>query len=266
MSQERSQGYFAGVVVPWRRIRLAQSWLAGVNVDERRLPESTGVADRFRNGVRGGWALNSSRQYGYSISPEDGTWAAVNLERVTTGLGADGNAFSLTGDWRVYLRGLGRHHVAAFRLAAASSTGDAGMKRVFDLGGSGIPFAPFALGQRVVGLLRGLPTDDRQGTAALVANVDYRFPLARVERGIKTWPIFLRDIHGALFADVGSAGKAIDALPSAAWSVGGELGTRITLGYTWNLSLAAGAAWVRDPSRADQPDRFAAFVRTGYAF
>ncbi len=140
------------------------------------------------------------------------------------------------------------------------------MKRVFDLGGSGIPLAPFALGQRVVGLLRGLPADDRQGPAALVANADYRFPLARIERGIRTWPIFLRDIHGAVFADVGSAGQAIDELPSAVWSVGGELAARLTLGYTWNLSLAAGAAWVRDPSRADQPDRVAAFVRTGYAF
>ena len=265
-SQERSQGLFAGVLVPWRRVRLAQSWLAGVDVDRRRLPASTGVADRFRNGLRAGWALNSSRQYGYSISPEDGTWAAVNLERVTTGLGADGNAYSITGDWRVYLPGPGRHHVAAFRVAVASSTGDMGMKRAFDLGGSGMPFAPFALGQRVVGLLRGLPSDERQGTAALVANVDYRFPLARLERGIKTWPIFVRDIHGAVFADVGSAGTALDALPAAAWSMGGELGTRITLGYTWNLSLAAGAAWVRDPARADQPDRVALFVRTGYAF
>ena len=80
----------------------------------------------------------------------------------------------------------------AVRLAAASSTGDAGMKRVFDLGGTGIPLAPFALGQRVVGLLRGLPADDRQGPAALVANADYRFPLARIERGIRTWPIFGR--------------------------------------------------------------------------
>jgi outer membrane protein assembly factor BamA len=254
------------VIVPWRRVRLAQSWLAGVDIDQRRLPESTGVADRARNGFRGGWALNSARHYGYSISPEDGTWGAINLERVTTGLGADGNAFSVTGDWRLYLRGLGRHHVAALRIGAASSTGDAGMKRVFDLGGSGAPPAPFALGQRVVGLLRGLPQDERQGTAALVGNADYRFPLARVERGIRTWPIFLRDIHGAVFADVGSAGSSIDALPAAAWSVGGELATRLTLGYTWNLSLSAGAAWVRDPSRADRPDRFAIFLRTGYAF
>ena len=266
VSQERSQGIFAGVIVPWRRVRVAQSWLGGVESDQRRLPASTGIADRSRNGVRAGWALASSRQYGYSVSPEHGTWAAVNLERVTTVLGADGNASSLTIDWRVYLPGLRRHHVAAIRVGAASSTGDSGMTRVFDLGGTAVPPAPFALGQRGVGLLRGLPSDERQGTAALVGNIDYRFPLARVERGIKAWPIFLRDIHGAVFADVGSAGNAIDALPAAAWSVGGELATTITLGYTWSLSLAAGAAWVRDPSRAGERDRVAAFVRTGYAF
>ena len=118
----------------------------------------------------------------------------------------------------------------------------------------------------MVGLLRGLPQDERIGPALLVANVDYRFPLARVERGIRTWPVFLRDVHGAIFADVGSAGRAIDELPAAAYSIGGEVATRITLGYSWNLSLAAGVAWVRDASRPDQPDRTAAFVRTGYAF
>jgi len=111
ISQERSQGVFAGVLVPWRRVRLSQNWLAGVSVDERHLPDASGVADRSRNGVRGGWALNSSRQYGYSISPEDGVWMALNVERVTPGLGADANALTLTGDWRGYVRGLGRHHV-----------------------------------------------------------------------------------------------------------------------------------------------------------
>jgi outer membrane protein assembly factor BamA len=191
---------------------------------------------------------------------------ALNLERVTPKLGADANAFTVTGDWRGYVRGIGLHHVAAIRLGAASSTGDSGMKRSFSLGGSGLSAGPFAMGQRAVGLLRGLPHDERIGTAVLVANLDYRFPLARVERGIGTWPVFLRDIHGAAFADAGSAGSAMDALPAAAFSIGGELATRVTLGYSWNLSLAAGAAWVHDPSRADQPGRFAAFVRTGYAF
>jgi hypothetical protein len=265
-SQERSQGFFGGVLLPWRRVRVAQSGLAGVEVDQRHLPDAAGVSDRSRNAVRGGWALNSSREYGYSISPEDGVWTAANVEQVTTGLGADGTAFTVTGDWRGYVRGLRRHHVAAVRIGAASSTGDAGMTRTFSLGASGLATSPFAMGQRMVGLLRGLPQDERVGTALLVANLDYRFPVARVERGIRTWPIFLRDVHGAVFADAGSAGQAMDELPAAALSIGGEVATRITLGYSWNLSLAAGVAWVRDAARPDQRDRVAAFVRTGYAF
>jgi hypothetical protein len=181
-------------------------------------------------------------------------------------LAADGEAWSLTWDLRGYRRGFAAHHVAAFRLAGASSTGDAAMRRTFDLGGTGVPAAPFAIGHSAIGLLRGLPQDAREGPAALVANVDYRFPIVRVERGIRTWPFFLRDVHGALFADIGSAGEALDTLPAAAWSVGGELGARLTLGYTWNLSVAAGAAWVRDPVRRNDHDGMAVFVRTGYAF
>jgi outer membrane protein assembly factor BamA len=254
------------VLVPWRRVRVAQSWLAGMDVDQRRLPPEAGIGDRLRNGLRAGWALNSSRQYGYSISPENGIWTALNLERVTPGLGADASAFTMTADWRGYAPGFGRHHVAALRLGVASSTGDAAMRRLFDLGGSGLSASPFALGPRAVGLLRGLPPDDRQGTALLVANVDYRFPVVRVERGIRTWPLFLRDVHGAAFADIGSAGPAFDDLPCAVSSIGVELASRLTLGYTWNLSVAAGGAWIHDPSRSGQPDRFALFVRTGYAF
>jgi hypothetical protein len=49
-------------------------------------------------------------------------------------------------------------------------------------------------------------------------------------------------------------------------SLGAELAARLTLGYSWNLNVAAGVGWVHDPARADRPDRAAAFVRTGYAF
>jgi hypothetical protein len=265
-AQERSQGLFVGTLVPWRRVRLAQNWMAGVEIDERRLPAEAGIADRSRNAWRAGWALNSSREYGYSISAEDGVRAALNVERVTPGLGADAHAVTFTADARAYVPGFGAHHVVAVRLAAAGSEGDAGMTRSFSLGGSAVPADTFVIAKRAVGLLRGLPVDDRTGAAVLVGNLDYRFPLARVERGIRTWPFFLRDLHGAVFLDVGSAGPALDTLPKAARSMGGEIASRLTLGYSWNLSVAAGAAWVHDPRLSSRPDRFAVFIRTGYAF
>jgi hypothetical protein len=265
-SQERSRGLFAGVLLPWRRVRIAQNWLAGVEVDERSYPEDSGIPDRARNAVRAGWAVNTSREYGYSISPEEGVRVTVNAERVTSSLGADGDAFTLAADARGYVPGFAPHHVVALRAAAAGGGGDEAMRRVFRLGGNGAPAAAFQLGQDAIGLVRGLPPADRAGEAAAVANLDYRFPLVRVERGVRTWPVFLRDVHGAIFCDVGSAGGSLGTLPPAAVSAGGELAARFTLGYGWNVSLAAGAAWTHDPARPDRPDRFAAFLRTGYAF
>jgi hypothetical protein len=73
-------------------------------------------------------------------------------------------------------------------------------------------------------------------------------------------------VHAALFTDVGSAGPALRALPAPAFSVGAELASDLTLGYSWGLTLVAGAAWTHDPGRPDGPGRAAVFVRTGYAF
>jgi outer membrane protein assembly factor BamA len=237
-----------------------------VDLDERRYAEGTGIPNRRRNSVRAGWSVSSSRQFGYSISPEDGMAVRLNVEQVEPALGADGAAFTVTADGRAYMPGLGSNHVVAVRAALADSRGDAAMQRTFNLGGSGVAFRAFDMGSQSIGLLRGLPSDERAGAAVFVANLDYRCPIVRVERGIRTWPVFLRDAHGALFVDVGSAGDGLDALPAAALSAGAELGTRLTLGYSWDVSLVAGAAWTHDPTRPDRPDRFAAYVRTGFAF
>jgi hypothetical protein len=265
-SEEQTREMFAGVLVPWRRERISQSWLVGADLNERRLPDPAGILDRRRNALRAGWSLNSSRVFGYSISPERGVRSVVTLEHVSPAMGADGQAASVTADGRAYLPGMGAHHVFAIRGAVGSSTGDAGVRRVFSLGESGLPAAGFGFGRRTLGLLRGFDPDTMTGSAIAVANIDYRFPLLRVERGVRTWPVFLRQLHGAFFTDIGAAGPALGTLPSPAVSVGAEIASDLTLGYSWGLTLVAGAAWTHDPGRPDRPDRAAVFVRTGYAF
>jgi hypothetical protein len=140
------------------------------------------------------------------------------------------------------------------------------VRRGFSLGESGLPLAGFGFGRRTLGLLRGFDTDTMTGSAIAVANLDYRFPLLRLERGFRTWPLFLRQLHGAVFTDIGAAGPALDSLPAPAVSVGAEIASDLTLGYSWGVTLVAGAAWTHDPARRDQPNRAAVFVRTGYAF
>ena len=265
-SEEETRELFAGVLVPWRRVRISQSWLVGADLNERRFPGAAGILDRRRNAVRAGWRLNSSRLFGYSISPETGVSSVVTLERVSPTMGADGQATSVTVDGRAYTPGFCEHHVLALRGAAGLSTGDVGVRRGFSLGASGLPLAGFGFGRRTLGLLRGFDPDTMTGFAIAVANIDYRFPLLRVERGVRTWPVFLRQLHGAFFTDIGAAGPALGSLPAPAVSVGAEIASDLTLGYSWGLTLVAGAAWTHDPGRPDRPDRAAVFVRTGYAF
>jgi hypothetical protein len=265
-TEEQTREVFAGVLVPRRRVRVSQSWLVGADLNERRFPDASGLPDRRRNAVRAGWALNSAHVFGYSISPEEGARTVAALEQVSPALGADGRATSVTVDLRAYLPGLREHHVLACRGAAGVSSGDAAVRRAFSLGETGLPAAGFRFGQRTLGLLRGIGTDTMVGSAVAVANLDYRFPLLRVERGISTWPMFLRTLHGAVFTDIGAAGPTLDGLPAPALSIGAEIASDLTLGYSWGLTLVAGAAWTHEPGRTGRPDGAAVFVRTGYAF
>ena len=87
-----------------------------------------------------------------------------------------------------------------------------------------------------------------------------------MERGIRTWPLFVRMLHGAVFADAGSTGPSLGALRGTAWSAGAELSVDLTLGYSWNLPLTLGVAQTHAPDRPGAPDRAAFYLRTGYAF
>jgi len=265
-SDERTREFFAGVVIPARRVRVAQTWLAGVDFQVRRVPSAAAIPDRSRHALRAAWGLSSAHVFGYSISPERGVRTSVTIERVLPALGADGQATTVTADARGYIPAFGRHDVLAVRAAVGSSRGDRIVRRRFGLGEAALPLSGLSFSDDALGLLRGLGSDARVESAIAVANVDYRFPLLRVERGVRTWPVFLRDVHGSVFFDAGSAGPTLGDLPSAASAFGAEVSARFTFGYAWNVSLTAGVARVHDPSRVDRRDRTAAFVRTGYAF
>ena len=54
-------------------------------------------------------------------------------------------------------------------------------------------------------LLRGFPANTFAGSHVAVANAEYRWPLARPQRGHGTWPLFVHSLHAAVFADAGHA-------------------------------------------------------------
>ncbi len=262
----RSRELMAGALFPVRRVRWTSTALAAlfVSSDAVECPTCEKPIDSRsrRSAVRAGWRLSNARAFGYSISAEEGSSIAVTTELTRRFLGADADAGALVADARHYVRVFPRHAVVAVRAAGAASWGDRRLRRPFAAGGSGPRPAGFGVDVDAIGLLRGFDDADAIGDRAAVVNLDYRFPLAWVQRGIGTWPVFLRSIHGAVFADAGHAWDRRFRTADVRRSFGGELSFDAGFGSSIGMTIATGVAWRHDRGRRD----IVAFARIGRAF
>ena len=247
--ESRSTGLDAGVLLPWKRVRHVQSIIGAfhastdsVTCDTCDLASDARVA---RRSIRSGYAFTSAKTYGYSISREEGWSLTATQEAIAGALGSGGNAGAIVADLRGYRRVWPRHGVLAARLATADSWGDKQVRRAFTDTGNGPQPGGFLFESDAIGLVRGFD-DDRRGWHAAVANLDYRFPLWRLERGMGTLPAFVRTVHGALFADAGHAWNASFRASDARTSLGVELSVDTILGYALPLTFTGGAAWRHD--------------------
>jgi hypothetical protein len=184
---------------------------------------------------------------------------------VRRAFGGDGRGDAYTGELRGYLRAGGRHSVFAIRAAGGVATGDPRVRRFFTAGGPGPKDAPLDFDSDAVGLMRGFDTNDSPGSRIAVVNADYRWPIARIERGLGTWPFFLRTVHASIFLDAGQAWDRHFRWRDSRTATGGELSLDTVLLYSVPVTLTAGVAWRHDGSNAVD-DGPAAFVRVGRAF
>ena len=257
----------AGVLLPTRRVRWSMASLGALHLSRDRLdcpscpdPDRTAA----RSALRGAWRFSNAKAFGYSISAEEGASFTVTGELARRALGSDGDATAVTADARGYLRLFPRHGVVAARIAAAAAAGDERIRRAYSAGGSGPQPGGFDFGSGAIGLLRGYEESDLRGDRAAVLNLDYRVPFAWVERGLGTWPLLLRSVHGAVFFDAGNAWTDRFRRANIRRSLGAELSFDVVLGYELPLTIAAGAAW-----RTGGPGErrgVAGFARVGRAF
>ncbi len=254
-----------GLLVPVRHVRVSHLALFALStgVDEYTLPARTLSFDR--RSARAAWATTSARTYAYSISPEDGVTAGATVERVPRALGSFGDATTFTADARGYLPGLGRNHVVAVRGAAGVSTGDLDVRRNFHLGGAEPNSNVVDTGRHAISLLRGFSVDTFAGSHVALVNADYRWPIARPQRGVGTWPIMLHTVHAALFADAGHAWTNAFLFSAVKTSLGAEVSAAFVAGYSFRLTATLGAAWGHDGSGTVR-DRATVYVRIGHAF
>jgi hypothetical protein len=255
----------AGVLFPIRHVRVSHLAFFSMLSASDHYTRPAGDFSRDRVAVRGAWATTTAHVYGYSVSPEGGVALGGTAEAVPSALGSFADAHAYTADVRAYLPGFAPHQVVAIRAAGGVSTGDPVLRRTFHLGGAAPAGGTIDFDRDAISLLRGFPADTFAGSHVALVNAEYRFPLARPQRGHGTWPFFIHTIHGAIFADAGHAWtRAFDA-DEVKTSFGAEISARIVAGFFLPLTITGGAAWGHDGSRTVS-DRATIYARVGYAF
>jgi hypothetical protein len=261
--QERRMEF--GTYVPFRRVRWRQAVLASYSADRAIFTGPRDDRQVDRGAIRLGWAFDSARRYGYSISRVDGVSAGVTTELARPGLGADGSATFTRADVRGFVPLWPRHGVLALRASGAASAGDATARRLLRLGGHQAEAGVMSFSEDATSLLRGFAANTFLGNRVALVNAEYRVPLVYVERGVRTWPVFLRSLHANAFLDVGHAWNGPFRWADRKWSWGGELAADTVLGYALPMTIAGGVAWGRDGAGA-VPDTRRVYVRVGHGF
>ncbi len=253
------------MIVPVRHTRVQHAARASILRAAADYTLGDGAFSRERTAIRAAWQTNTARSYGYSISREDGVTVGVTAEMARRDLGSFADATTTTADARAYLPGLAPHHVFAVRVAGGASHGDATVGRVFLLGGPSPGTGVVDFDSDAFSLLRGFSADSFAGSHAAVANAEYRWPIARPQRGHGTWPLFLHTVHAAIFADAGNAWTGAFDRHAIKSSAGAQLSADLVAGFFAPFTVSAGAAWGHDGSH-HVADGVTAYFRVGKAF
>lgn len=200
----------------------------------------------FRSELRLSWSYSDQERYGYDISPSNGRALGFTLSVSDPIIGSTLQAIELTWFFRQYIRMPWlQHHVLAFHYSGGIAGGDLQNRGIFGVGGFGevTPIDGLLNGVILGGVaLRGYPAFDRSGNQFHLAQLEYRFPVFRINAGPWTLPIYLNRIHASLFADVGDAFFGQFDIETFRVGVGGSLMLDFTLGYLLSFTLRVGYA------------------------
>jgi hypothetical protein len=253
----RETAVVAELVTPLHRYY--SQWAAHIGAVEERESDAVlrqgAVAEPALRDRVAGLAITyaSASEMPRSVSRSDGRELMLVAEDSDIIKGSDFTGRAMHIDWKEFIR-LGGEHVLALRGIAAK--GDDGI-RPFNLGGvTKVNYLPLLFDTSTLnapfnrrdfalrGYDEGLP--QLTGTQMRMASLEYRFPLMRLERGFMAPPIGLHQVHGALFADTGTA-WANGASPEKYYTgYGAELNADTVLFYGMLLRLSLGGAYGLD--------------------
>jgi hypothetical protein len=192
-------------------------------------------------GLEAAWTFSSARQYPFSVSPQDGLRLRLAALKEDPAFGSRLALTKLVGDARAYLRVFGETDVMALRVGGGTTLGRPAFTQSYAVGGfpDGSLLDVVRTNQTV---LRGYPQDAFAGRRFVHGNLEYRFPLAHPQRGWRTFPLFVRHIHGAVFADAGHAWSGTFGLADLKTAVGATLGADVFAGHGLPITATLGLA------------------------
>ena len=194
------------------------------------------AASSQRRGLAGVALLYDTRsRYHHSISAASGRRVLFVVESNQI-IPSDWSGAVLSLDWQEFLH-LGRSQVLALRLTGVHADADASPARLGD---------PTTQEERLLGrdryTLRGYPDGALAGRRLALGTVEWRLPLARVQRNWQLLPLGLRDVHGALFLESGRvAGTDNSDLNRRRYdALGAEVVVEAVFGYSMLLPVRIG--------------------------
>ncbi|MBY0316805.1 MAG: hypothetical protein K2Q26_14895 [Bdellovibrionales bacterium] len=223
---------------------LNQRWTMGLEIDSFTTEFGTSSIERSGPGIF--LAYNNSRRLGFEISPEQGTSFAISHQSFIKEWGNIGFDKTNASARAYFSKWLPQRHVLFTQLNATYApklnnstlfTSTIGANFV-----SNTLIPPF--------LMRGYPTGTLLGNNVVVGNLEYRFPLANIYRGWKTFPVFVKQLSGAVVADTISLDGARYSFSRESylrseygkwyWGYGAEAHLSCTFGYYLPITFTFG--------------------------
>jgi len=180
---------------------------------------------------------NNFRGVKFGYAGETGRGAAMRVTVIDRHLGGRFGDVQISANYTELLRMPWRgHQVLALRVAGGASAGGLRGRGAFFVGGYSQQedvirtlLMRSAIGE--AGVLRGYQPGAFGGRYYTVLNAEYRIPIADVERGLGSLPLFMRRVTMVPFTDLGGAWSRDFTRQALHWGVGAALVLSFKLGY-----------------------------------
>lgn len=237
---------------PLYRVNYDWHFLLNATLDEEytdEIREGVTPLPDSNDGLLGlGLLFNNSRNFNYSISKNDGRTVKLIAE-TSDALESDFSGNIYVVDWREYIQ-IASEHVLAIRLVNGWGTEQ---PKPFELGGVNALSSDLSIFNKREYNLRGYDENiaELTGRRMQLASAEWRFPLARIERGWMSPPLGLSQLAGNVFYEAGASWNEGSSAEKFYAGAGIELSADLNLFYGYGLKVRTGFAHGFDEELGD---------------